>query len=189
MPADAKLTSELFWASALVIAIVAAGFVLLLAWRVPPHRFRQLKWVLTGVAIIFWSSLWTYALWGYWWELAYRYVFPTWARWVVPPAYGLLFGAVTLLTWWLALRLPGHPIVNFSLLGGLASLPGHLWAFYGRGMLKKVPILQGVSEASTLVFGVFEFIFYWSFLLTVAALLQRGWEWWRGERQAGPHVR
>jgi len=179
MQTAAKLTSELFWVSALVTALIDVGLVLLLVWQIKPIRFRQLKWPVAGASLVFWSAMWAWAMWGSFWDLAYRYIFPDWARWVVPPSYGLLFGAVGLGIWWLAIRLPGNAVVNYCLLGGLASLPGHLWAIYGREMFHKVPILQGVRPASALVFGLFEFIVYWSLILIIAVLLRRGWDWWR----------
>lgn len=177
MPEDFKATSELYWIATLVAALIDAAFVPLLAWRIERKRFRELKGALTSAGVIFWSTLWAYAMWN-WWDWAYRYVFPVWARWLVPPIYGLIFGVSGLALCWLALRLPGNPVVSFCLLGGLVSLPGHLWAIYGRRMLEKVPVLQGVSPASALVFGVFEFIFYWSTIMVIALLLRRGWQWW-----------
>jgi len=184
MPGDIKATSELYWVAALVAALIDVGFVSLLAWRIQTSRFRQLKWALTGAGVIFWGTLWAYVLWS-WWELAYRYVFPSWARWLVPPSYGLIYGASGLGLWWLARILPGNPVVSFCLLGGLISLPGHLWAIYGLRMLEKVPILQGVSPASALVFGLFEFIFYWGIIIAIALLLRWAWKRWGRLEQTG----
>jgi len=176
--AQVQVTSELFWAATLVAALVDVGLVVPLAWHIKPNRFRQLKWPLALAATLVFGLLWTWAMWGAAWELAMRYLFPTWARGAVPPTYGLLYGAVGLGIWWLALRLAGNPVLSFLLLGGLSSLPGHLWAFYGRGMLEKVPMLRGVSVAAMLVFGIFEFIIYWSLILIIAILFRRGWERW-----------
>lgn len=181
---DIQLTSETYWLSALVAAFVDIGFVLLLALGVKPARFRQLTWSLTGASAILWGILAAACLWGFW-DLYYRYFYPGWARWIAP-LFAPLYGAIGLALWWLALRLPGNPVVNFCLLGGLGSVPEHLWGIYGLGILDKVPFLQGVSPASVLVFAVFEYIFYWSVVLSIAALLGRGWQWWRrlGQRQA-----
>lgn len=163
------------------------GLVFLLAWRIRPERFRQLKWALLVAAVIFWSTLWAWVLWSFW-DCCYSYVFPGWARWLIPPAYGALFGASGLAPWWLALRSSGNPVASFCVLGGLVSLPGHLWAIYGRRMLEKVPLLQAVSPSSALVFGVPEFIFYWSTIIVVAVLLRRAWEWSRRLKQRGAAV-
>ena len=61
----------------------------------------------------------------------------------------------------------------FLLLGGLESLPGHLNAIYRFELLERCALIKGISPASALVFGVFEFGFYWSVVLGVSALLSR----------------
>jgi hypothetical protein len=176
-PPDIKLTSEMYWLSALVTALIDIGFVLLLALCIKPARFRQLNWALTGASTVLWGVFATACLWGFW-DLYYRHFYPSWARWLAPLD-ALLYGAIALALWWLALRLPGNPTVNFCLLGGLESVLEHLLGIYGLGILDKVPILQGVSPASALVFAFFEYIFYWSIVLGVAGLLGCGWQWWR----------
>jgi hypothetical protein len=54
-------------------------------------------------------------------------------------------------------------VLWFILLGGLVSLVGHSIGI-SRGLLR-VPLLADASTASALVFGVFEFIFYWSVIV------------------------
>ncbi len=169
---DFVATSALYWTAALVTAAIDLVFVPLLAWRVQRERFRQLKWPLLGVSLIFWVALWTTVVLGCW-DWAYRYVFPGWGRWVIPPLYGLIFGVMGIAFWWIALRLPVSPVVTFCILGGLQSVPGHLWAIYKVGMLNKVPILKDVSPSSALAFGLFEFIFYWAVIVSIAALVAR----------------
>jgi len=61
--------------------------------------------------------------------------------------------------------------VWFSLLGGLVSLVGHGIGI-SRGLLR-VPLLAEVSAASALVFGVFEFIFYWCAIVGLAVAAWR----------------
>jgi len=184
----AQMTTELMWKAALVAAVVDAALLLLIRRVVTPERFGRLKWPAAGVTALFFGGVWTFAMWGYWWELAYHYVFPDWARTVVPPAYGLMFGAVGLAAWWLARRARGVPGVVFCLLGGVVSLPGHMWAFYGRGMLTKVPILRGVSDVSALVFGVFEFTAYFSGILLAAFVFQGAVERRRTRAPAKPGI-
>ena len=184
-PTELRATSELFWKATLGVGIADVIFVALLAWRLRPERFRQMKWSLGAAATIIYGALWTWAMWSFTWELAYRYIFTEWSRYVVPPAYGLLFGCIGVGLWWLALRLPGKAVVNFCVLGGLVSLPGHLWAFHAFGMNKKVPLLQDASEISMLTFGVFEFIFYWGVIIILGLLLQHAWEHWRKPDSGG----
>jgi cobalamin synthase len=123
--------------------------------------------------MIFWLALWSWVMWdSFFWETCYQYVFSPLARWIWPPVYGLIAGGIALFLWWLARRLPGNPILNFLLLGGLDSFPGHLWAMYGRKLME-TPLLKDVSIASALTFGYFEFVFYWCVILAIACLF--GW--------------
>jgi hypothetical protein len=172
---DTKLTSETFWLGALLAALIDVGFVLLLVLCIKPARFRQLTWTLTGTSAVLWGVFAAACLWDFW-DLYYRYFYPGWMRWLAPLD-ALLYGAIGLALWWLALHLPGNPVMNFCLLGGVESVLEHLLGIYGLKILDKVPILQGVGPASALVFAFFEYIFYWSIVLGVAALLGRSWRW------------
>lgn len=165
--------TTLYWWSAVVTTLIDVVFFLILVWRVKPPRFQRLTPAITVVGIVFWIAIWaTFLWWNYTWEKCYQYVFPSWAPWVVPPLYGLIFGLASAASWWLALRLPIHPIISYCVFGGLASLPGHLQAIYGGGMLERCVLIQGLDAAPMLVFGIFEFGFYWMFILAVAALAQ-----------------
>ena len=84
---------------------------------------------------------------------------------------------IGLVLWWLAARLPGNPAVNFCLLGGVLSVPEHLWGIYRLGMLDKVPFLLEASSASVLAFAVPEYILYWGSILSIATLIQSGRQW------------
>ncbi len=174
--ASAKLTTQMMWAAALVVALVDAAFVFLLARHVRPERFRQLPWLLEGTAAIVFGGLWALFASVYYWDACYRFIFPSWARWCLPVIYAVVFGLVGAVLWWLSPRLPGNATLDFCLLGGLVSLPGHSYAIYAKRMFEQCALLRGVSPASALVFGVFEFIFYWSVILTLAVLLRRASE-------------
>jgi hypothetical protein len=186
LPPDFKVTSEMLWQGTLILALIDAGFVPLLAWRINPARFRQLKWALVATTAIFWSALWTWALANFW-DSVHRYLFPDWARWLIPPVYGLLFAGVGLLFWWLTLRCSGNAVVGFCLLGGLWGMITHMWAVY-LGIVAKPPMLQGVDPVAAVVVAVFEFMFYWCIILSVALLLQRGRQWLRALKQGQAHV-
>lgn len=180
LPPDFKITSGMLWLGALILALIDVGFVPLLAWRVQRSTLRRLKWTLVATTGLFFCGLWVWALENYW-DTVYSYLFPEWARWLIPPAYGLLFAAVGLLFWWLALRSPGNPVANFCLLGGLWGIITHAWAVQ-RGIVSKPPLLHAVQPAAALVVAAFEFIFYWCIILSLAYVLRRGWEW-RGQRR------
>jgi hypothetical protein len=183
MPADLEVLSEQFWMSSIVIAIVDAAFILLLAWRIKPVRFRELKWPLVVTAAVFWSVFGVVLVLVFW-DMYYQYLYPAWFRsggilLFVP----LLYGIFALAFHWLALRLPGNPIVSFCLLAGVESVLEHVGGIYGMKILE-VPILQEASPASILVFSFPEYIFYWCIVIGAAALLQGGWRRGRDHRKA-----
>jgi len=168
-----KVTSEILWQAAVVFAVIDALFVTILVRRITAQMFRELGSFLAITSGIFWFVVWILMS-TFFWEPVYHHVFPEWARWIIPPAYGLLFSLVALLFWWLSLRLPGRPVLNFCILGGLWGMVTHLWGIT-RGLIDKPPMLQGISPASVAVMPIFEFIFYWSLILTASSLLYQSW--------------
>jgi hypothetical protein len=122
MPETLTVSSEQFILTAIVLVLVDAAFVLLLAWRVRPSRFCELRWALVGTAVVFWSVFGVIPVREFW-ESTYRSFHPSWLRsggilLFVPLGYGLL----ALIYHTVALRLPGNPLVVFCLLGGIESL-------------------------------------------------------------------
>jgi hypothetical protein len=180
MDTNMVATTSLFWKAILLSAAIDLVLVGLLAWRTNRQRFRRLGRTVALVSLVFWGCMWLYAVWGPWWNLAYRFIFPEWGRFFIPPLYALLFGAAGFGIWWLAQHIPGHPVVNFCLLGGLLSLPGHLVAIYACEMFEKVPLLREASPAVALLFGIFEFTAYFGLILALALLVDR----LRRERQS-----
>jgi hypothetical protein len=170
-PQDFKVTSKILWLATLIFAGIDVVYVPILARRIEAAKFRQLKWTLFTVTAIFWAAMWTWVLVDFW-DSVYRYLFPAWVRWIIPPAYGLLFAGVGLLFWWLALRFRFSPVVSFCLLGGLWGVITHVWAVF-LGVVDKPPLLQGVAPAAAVIVAVFEFIFYWCIILSMSALLHR----------------
>jgi hypothetical protein len=177
---DIKISSEVFWLCALVTAVMDVGLVVFLARRIQPARFRQLPGTIVLAAAVLWVS-YGLLLFALTWESYYAKFLPDPANRSLARSLLelLIYPPLGLLLWWLALRLPGNPTVNFCLLGGLQSVPEHLWGIYGLGMLDRVPFLQEASPASVLAFAVPEYVLYWGSVLGLALLLQRGWQWCR----------
>lgn len=170
-----QATADYYWAAAAVTAAVDLLLAIVLIKTVSADLFKRSLAYLVVFGILFWCLLLTAAAWGYWDE-CYGLLFPGWVRWAVP-FYGLLVGAgLGPLFWWVARRFPGHPLPAFIVLAGLHSLPGHLRGIYGERMLERCSMLVGVTPASALVFGVFEFVLYWCVVLGLAALATAGRE-------------
>jgi len=172
IPPDAKVTTEILWKATMIFVPIDAVFVSILALRIDERAFRSFKRTLIVVTAIFWFAMWLVMTSGLFWDSVYHYVFPAWARWFIPPLYGLLFGGVAWLFWHLALRIPGRGVVNYCLLGGLWGALTHIWAI-ARGILDKPPMLQGVSPTAAVVFPIFEFILYFCITVSATYLLHR----------------
>ncbi|HTP13233.1 MAG TPA: hypothetical protein VMM37_06365 [Bacteroidota bacterium] len=166
---DVTVTTEVLWRGTIIFLLADAGFACLLVRRTPPSVFRKCRWILISTTVVFWGLLWTLMM-RFFWESVYGYVFPVWSRWIVPPVYACCFGLVALFFSWLAFRLPGRPVLNYLLLGGLWGSVTHVWAI-GRGILDKPPMLQGASPVAAVVLPFFEFIFYWCIITAVSAFL------------------
>jgi hypothetical protein len=167
------ITTEILWLGTLIFAGIDVVFIPILAWRIKITTFRRFRWILVGVTAIYWAALWSWGLSNFW-ESVYHYIFPAWARWLIPPIYGLLYAGVCLLFWWLALRLHGNPVLNFCLLGGLWGMITHLIAV-ACGIVSKPPPLQGAAPVAAVIIAIFEFMFYWCIILSVSTLVHHLW--------------
>lgn len=167
---DIKVTTDILWKGALYFALIDIVFVSVLTKLIKPEDLRRMKWRLVVFMAFFFFALFGSIASIIFWEPVYSYVFPGWARWIIPPVYGLLFSLVGLLFWWIAFRLPTNPVMNFCILGGFWGIITHIWAIY-RGILEKPPMLHGDRPLAAIVIAAFEFIFYWCTCLGISALI------------------
>jgi hypothetical protein len=167
MAEGSRVTSELLWRGTAIAALIDIPLVLLVVHFVSGELFRRLKWRLAAAAFLIYTAIWGGLGSWYFWDSVYSAVFPFWSRWVLPLWFGFVFGLLALLFWRISLALGKWEPVWFVLLGGLVSLVGHGIGI-ARGLLR-VPLLSEASAASALVFGVFEFIVYWSWIVLLAA--------------------
>jgi len=169
---ELKVTTEVLWRGAAIFAVIDLIYVLILKSKVKPDMFARSKLRLTIISGIFWFLLLAFIMSGLFWQSVYHYLFPSWSRWFIPPVYGFLFAAMSLLFWRISIALPGNPAVYWCLLGGLWGMITHIWGIY-RGLLDKPPMLQGASPVATAIMPLFEFFFYYCLILTFALLLHR----------------
>jgi hypothetical protein len=157
---DIKLTTQDVWLTTLLFG--AVGLILLVplayAYRAPAFE-RSAAW-LTAASALFWGVCATTAI-LLAWDFYYRYIYPAWSRWLAPFD-ALFYGLVGLGMWWLALRLPGSPVVWFVILGGLEGVAEHVFGIYALHILDKVPWLSGLPPFPLIIFSFFEYIVYWS---------------------------
>ncbi len=178
MSETGSLTTEMMWWSALVAALIDTPLLILILRRVSAELFDRLKWYLVVAAFVVYAGLWSSLGSVIYWDEVYSAVFPSWERWLLGPFYGLLMAAWAFAFWSLSRRTPRWQVLWFCLLGGLVSIVGHSVGF-SRGLLR-VPMLAGVSPASALTFGVFEYTFYWCAIVGLAAAAR-----WVGRRRSG----
>jgi len=171
---DIKVTTEMLWRAALLFAGIDIVLITILTRLVKPPVLFNMKWKLIIVMAIFFCLLFGSIMSIVFWDSVYSYVFPSWMRWIIPPAYGILFSLAGLFYWWLAFKLPANPVINFCILGGTWGFLTHVLAIQ-RGILEKPPMLQGASSISALTIATFEFIFYWSICLEITFLIEYLW--------------
>lgn len=169
---EMKVTTEVLWRGAVIFALIDMVFVAVVTRFVKPVELRSMKWRLFILMAVFFCALFGTVASLIFWEPVYSYVFPVWARWLIPPVYGLLFAFIGLFFWWLSFRLPLNPVTNFCILGGLWGIISHIWAIY-RGILEKPPMLQGADPFAAVMIAAFEFIFYWCVCLSLTFLTGR----------------
>ena len=175
------LTSVLMWRVMLIAVLIDAPLLILVARLVSFDLFVRLKWYLAGAALLIYGVLWGAFGSVYFWDTAYKAIFPAWSRWLLPFGFGLLYGALALAFWRVCILTSRWQVVWFILLGGVMSLVGH-----GIGIslgLFQVPLLAETSILSALAFGVFEFIFYWCAIVGLSVTVR-----WLGLRSRQLHV-
>lgn len=172
IPDNIKVTSEVLWRGAIFFASIDFVLVAVLTRYVKPQDFFKVKRKLIIIMAVYFCFLFGTIMSLIFWDSVYSYVFPSWLRWIIPPCYGLLFSLIGLFSWWLAVKLPGKPVVSFCISGGLWGLLTHILAIH-RGILDKPPMLQGASSVAALTVAAFEFIFYWCICLGFTFLIDR----------------
>jgi hypothetical protein len=167
---ELKVTSEILWRGALLFAIIDLVYVSIIIKIIKPSDLLKMKWTLVIVMALFFTFLFGFITSFLFWDSVYSYVFPTWARWIIPPFYGLLFSLAGLFFWRIASYSRTNQVIIFCLLGGLWGILTHILAIY-RGILDKPPMLTGASPVAALTIAAFEFIFYWCICLTITRLI------------------
>ena len=166
------MLQKLMTPNTLIFFVLAILLVGLLAWRFKPAQFHLLSWQSVGIgSALFWSLFAGVMTW-YAWDFYYRFFKPPWARIATPVGAIVFYFLLGLLLRWVALRLPGNPIVWFSLLGGIESVPEHAVAIY-RFHILQIPLLQDSTPASIFIFAFFEYVVYWSLALCAAIAVDR----------------
>jgi hypothetical protein len=157
---DIKLTTQDVWMSTLLFSVGGLVLLLPLAFAYRGPAFQRSALALTLASALFWGVCATAAV-IFAWDFYYQYIYPAWSRGLAPLD-ALFYGLLGLGMWWLALRLPGSPVVWFVVLGGLEGVAEHIFGIYILHILDKVPWLGGLPPMPLIIFSFFEYIVYWS---------------------------
>lgn len=172
MPPEVRLTTPLVWMSTGILLVMDIILALLARRFVHRQHIRQMRWRLVIISGLFFLLVWSAAmLWS--WDWFYSYIFPTWARTLLPPLFGIGYTLLALGMTWMCLKLPANSALTWCVLGGLEGLISHIYAIYSLSAASKPPIMQGTDPLAVLIFAIFEKAFYWSLILLFSWLTWR----------------
>jgi len=106
IPPDLKVTTEILWRGALLFAIIDLVFVSVVVRIIKPGELFRMKWNLVIVMALFFCILFGSVVSVLFWDSVYSYVFPAWARWIVPlltgtsPVAALTIAAFEFIFYW-----------------------------------------------------------------------------------------
>ncbi len=139
-----------------------AGLVLLLplGWLWPAREFRQGRRAVVMGASLFWPAF-AFTLVQMTWQGYYQFFYPPWMKWGAALAAFLIYPAYAYGAHWLAVRLPGQPLLWFCLLVGVLAAGEHVLAWVVVDLPNRVPYLRGAPLPVVMLFAFFEYQVYW----------------------------
>jgi hypothetical protein len=161
-----RLTAQDLKLSTLIFGFLAILITTPLHLIFERDLFRIALLPITIASAIFWGIVSTIFIFGYW-DLYYRYFYPSWIR-PFAPLNLILYSSIGFGLWWLTSRQTLPVIWTFAALGGLQGVLEHTLAIYGFRILDKVPLLEELKPMPVLVFSFFEYALYWSLVAWIA---------------------
>lgn len=155
-----KLTTSELWLSSLLFGGAAILSLLPLRLLFSSDKFERAGATITISSALLWGVAAVIFMRGYW-EIYYRYFYPSWMRTFLPLSF-LLYAGFGFGLWWLSYRLHFPPLLTFVVLGGVEGVLEHLFAIYALGILEKVPFLGDLKVVPIIIFSFFEYALYWS---------------------------
>jgi len=168
---DRPVTDATLWSGAVALLAIDLALLPLVHRFVPTSRFIRLRHLLPIASAAFWTVLWLWVV-ATFWRSVYSFVFPEALRWLLPPAFGLLFALASLLLFRVALHANRYASLTFVLLGAVLGPLTHLVAVW-RGVVTKPPLMSGASPVAAIAISFPEFALYWSAILLLALALSR----------------
>ncbi|HEY45241.1 MAG: hypothetical protein AMJ88_04295 [Anaerolineae bacterium SM23_ 63] len=161
-----RITAQDLKLSTLIFGLLAIIVTIPLHFVFERDLFRISFLSITLASAIFWGIVSTIFINGYW-DLYYRYFYPSWIRPLAPLSF-LLYSSFGFGMWWLTSLQSLPAILTYAFLGGLQGMLEHALAIHGLRILEKVPLLQDLKSGPVLLFSFFEYAFYWSLIGWIA---------------------
>src|SRR4030042_4046504 len=112
MPTDVHVTTPLIWMCTGLLVVVDVLLALLARRLVSREQFGQMRLLLGFAGGVFFLLVWiSVLLWG--WNWFYAYIFPGWARYLLPPLFGIGYALIALGMVWLSQKLPGNLVATW----------------------------------------------------------------------------
>jgi hypothetical protein len=161
-----QLSDQDLWLSTIAFGVLAIISLVPLLLIQPGQSSKYAGVPFTIASAIFWGIMATIFMRGFW-DIYYAYFYPDWVRRFAPGSL-LIYSILGSCIWWIAQQIEGTPGLWLAILGGLEGILEHAVAIYGIGILKKVPMLAGISSIPALVFSFFEYALYWTLTAWIA---------------------
>lgn len=159
-------------ASTAWFALAGLALLLPLWWLLPAGTFRRSRRAIVMGASLFWPAF-ALVLTQVAWRGYYAFFYPAWMKWGTALIALVVYTVYALGMHWLASRLPGHPLIWFCLLAGVAAAGEHVAAWSLADLPNRVPFLRGTPLGWAMLFAFFEYQVYWAAALWLAWLLLR----------------
>jgi hypothetical protein len=168
-----RLTTREVWWSTIIFGLLGLAVSTPLIGCFKTERFQTEVLAVGLASALFWTFFGVTMLLVFW-DRYYRYFYPPWVRYAAPFTV-LLYTGLGMGMGWMALQLPGKPLLWFVVLGGVEGVFEHVLGIYVLGIVDKVPFLHGLPSLPLLVFSFFEYILYWAIVGWVALGITSLW--------------
>jgi len=165
------ITSNFFWVSALVAALIDIPLVWYTRKKLKfGEHIHQYKGYIIIASGIFWASLTTFLLFvaGDFYYSHFLEVSTSGQRFWMVIESTALYSFLAWLFYSIALKTSFDLVWTFVVLGGFESLIEHTWGIYRLGILERVALFRDISAESVLAFSIPEYISYWCTVLLLA---------------------
>ncbi len=168
-----RLTTREVWWSTIIFGLLGLAISIPLIGCFDTERFQTAAGAVGLASALFWTLFGVTMLFVFW-DRYYHYFYPRWIRYATPITV-LLYTGLGMGMGWLAIQLPGKPLLWFVVLGGVEGVLEHVLGIYMLGIVDKVPFLHGLPSLPLIVFSFFEYILYWAIVGWVALGITSLW--------------